>query len=114
MASIKRRECNALVNNSMEEVDAVISPAMINFPHYVDDSIGYGPMDDKRGTAFQRFTVPYDFNGYPTVTLPCGFSPEGLPGSVQIIGKPFSEETISRIANAFEQSTDWNNKHPMD
>ena len=71
-------------------------------------------MDDKRGTAFQRFTVPYDFNGYPTVTLPCGFSPEGLPGSVQIIGKPFSEETISRIANAFEQSTDWNNKHPMD
>ncbi len=114
MASIKRRECNALVKNSMEEVDAVISPAMINFPHYVDDSIGYGPMDDKRGTAFQRFTVPYDFNGYPTVTLPCGFSPEGLPGSVQIIGKPFSEETISRIANAFEQSTDWNNKHPMD
>ena len=113
-ASIKRRECNALIKNAMKEVDALISPAMINFPHYVDDSIGYGPMDDKRGTSFQRFTVPFDYNGYPTVTLPCGFSPEGLPGSLQIIGKPFTEESISRIANAYEQSTDWNNKHPID
>ena len=96
----------------MGEVDALICPTTMSFPHYVDDSISYGPMDDRRGTSFQRFTAPYDYNGYPTVSVPCGFSSEDMPGSLQVVGKPLEESTICKIANAYENATEWSSHHP--
>jgi len=111
-ASKVRSACNGLVRKAMGEVDALICPTTMSFPHYVDDSINYGPMDDRRGTSFQRFTAPYDYNGYPTVSVPCGFSSEGMPGSLQVVGKPLEESTICKIANAYEDATEWSSHHP--
>ena len=42
---------------------------------------------------------------------PCG-SPEGLPIGLQIIGKPFAEAMVLRVAHAYESSTDWHRRHP--
>ena len=111
-ASKVRSACNGLVRKALEEVDALICPTTISFPHRVDDSINYGPMDDRRGTSFQRFTVPYDYNGYPTVSVPCGFSSEGMPASLQVVGKLLGESTICKVANAYENATEWSSHHP--
>ena len=46
----------------------------------------------------QRFTVPFDFNGAPTLTLPCGKSSEGLSLSLQLAGKPLGEPLLLAIA----------------
>jgi aspartyl-tRNA(Asn)/glutamyl-tRNA(Gln) amidotransferase subunit A len=58
------------------------------------------------------FTVPVNLAGVPGISLPCGFSAAGLPIGLQVIGKPFDEETILRAAYAFEQETDYHRRKP--
>ena len=108
----KRDQSNTLIANSLKDVDVLIAPCVIDFPHYVDDSIHYGPMDSLRGTAFQKFTVPFDYNRYPTLTLPCGISSDGMPIGLQIIGHPMTEALICALGAAYETSTQWNSIHP--
>ena len=61
----------------------------------------------------QRFTVPFDCNGYPTLSLPCGINKEGMPGSLQIVGKPSKEGLIARIGNAYEKRTSTRDFRPI-
>jgi aspartyl-tRNA(Asn)/glutamyl-tRNA(Gln) amidotransferase subunit A len=58
------------------------------------------------------FTVPVNLAGTPGISIPCGFSSTGLPIGLQLIGKSFDEETILRVAYAFEQSTDYHRRKP--
>ena len=58
------------------------------------------------------FTVPVNLAGLPGISVPCGFNSAGLPIGLQIIGKPFDEETILCVAHAFEQHTDYHRRKP--
>lgn len=58
------------------------------------------------------FTIPANLAGLPAISIPCGFSKEGLPLGLQIMGRPFDEETMLRAAYAFEQNTDFHTKKP--
>jgi aspartyl-tRNA(Asn)/glutamyl-tRNA(Gln) amidotransferase subunit A len=58
------------------------------------------------------FTVPINLAGVPGISIPCGFTSTGLPIGLQIIGQPFGEETILRMAYAFEQNTDYHRRKP--
>jgi len=58
------------------------------------------------------FTISANLAGVPAISLPCGFSREGLPIGFQLIGRPFAEETLLRAAYAYEQSTHWRTKKP--
>ena len=112
-ACVGRDESNTLIANSLKDVDVLIAPCVISHAHDVNDSISYGPNDNSRaGTAVQKFTVPFDFNRYPALTLPCGMSDSGLPIGLQIIGKPMSEALICAIGQLYEQSTPWKTNHP--
>mgnify|MGYP001793950646 CR=1 FL=1 len=51
--------------------------------------------------------------GGPAISLPCGFSRDGLPIGLQLIGRPFEEETLLRAAYAYEQNTQWRTKKPV-
>jgi aspartyl-tRNA(Asn)/glutamyl-tRNA(Gln) amidotransferase subunit A len=60
-------------------------------------------------------TIPVSIAGLPGISVPCGFAEEGgkrLPVGLQIIAKPFDEETLFRVAHAYEQSTDWHKEVP--
>jgi len=58
------------------------------------------------------FTISANLAGIPGVSVPCGFTKNNLPIGLQILGKPFDEETILKIAYNYEQSTDWHKKKP--
>jgi aspartyl-tRNA(Asn)/glutamyl-tRNA(Gln) amidotransferase subunit A len=58
------------------------------------------------------FTIPANLAGIPAISIPCGFSSEGLPVGLQILGRPFDEETLFRVAYTYEQSTDWHLRKP--
>jgi amidase len=111
-ANNMRAECNGLVRQAFQNIDVLACPSTIGPPHPVTEEINYGPMDDRRGTAFQRYTAPYDFNGAPTLSVPCGLSSDGLPLSLQIVGKHLSEALICQVGHAYEGATDWHNLHP--
>lgn len=56
--------------------------------------------------------APFNLTGSPAVAVPTGFASTGLPLSMQIIGKPFDEATVYRVARAYEQATAWTFTHP--
>ena len=57
-------------------------------------------------------TLPINSAGLPAISIPAGFA-DGLPIGMQIIGKPFSEETILKVAHAYQQATDWHKRKPQ-
>ena len=59
-----------------------------------------------------RFTVPYDFSGSPSISLPSGQNSDGLPLSIQFVGKHLSEPLLCRVGHAYEQATPWQALHP--
>ena len=58
------------------------------------------------------FTRLFNLASCPAMSVPCGFDDRAMPVGLQIGGKPFSEETLFRIAHAYEQATEWHTRRP--
>jgi aspartyl-tRNA(Asn)/glutamyl-tRNA(Gln) amidotransferase subunit A len=56
--------------------------------------------------------MPFNFLGLPAISIPCGFTRDGLPIGLQIVGKAFDEADVLQIARAYEQATDWSARRP--
>ncbi len=65
--------------------------------------------------VFQRalLTSPFNVTGSPVASVCNGFSADGLPVGMQIIGRPFDEATVMRVGNAFEKATEWRARRPV-
>jgi aspartyl-tRNA(Asn)/glutamyl-tRNA(Gln) amidotransferase subunit A len=59
-----------------------------------------------------RNTMPFNVLGLPAISVPCGFTGDGLPVGLQIVGKAFDEAGVLRVAQAYEQATDWHRRRP--
>jgi len=70
-----------------------------------------GGRADVRG-ALLRFTRPFNFSGHPACSVPCGVTADGLPLGMQIVGRPFDEVTVLRVADAWQRATDWHTRRP--
>jgi aspartyl-tRNA(Asn)/glutamyl-tRNA(Gln) amidotransferase subunit A len=58
------------------------------------------------------FTISANLAGIPAISVPCGFTKDGLPIGLQILGKPFDEGTLFRVAYTYEQNTQWHKRKP--
>ena len=110
-AYFQRLACNGLVADVFSEIDVLVSPSMPGPAHPVTPEELYGPMGDDN-LHWLNFTMPFDFNGAPTISLPCGLNDEGLPLSIQFIGKPQAEPQLVRVGHAFETATEWHQLRP--
>ena len=92
---------------ALEHVDVIVAPTSptVAFP------IGARTDDPYRMYLADVFTVPASMAGIPGIAVPCGFL-DGLPVSLQILGKAFDEATILRVAHAYEQSERWGERRP--
>jgi amidase len=63
-------------------------------------------------SEFVRFATPFDMSGSPTITLPGGFTPKGLPLSFQLVSRHLEEALLVRAGHAYQQVTDWHRRHP--
>ena len=95
-------------DQAFEKYDALITPTSPTVPF----KIGEKTDDPLQMYLSDVCTLPINIAGLPGISIPAGFA-EGLPVGMQIIGKPFSEETILKIAYAYEQATEWHNMQPQ-
>jgi aspartyl-tRNA(Asn)/glutamyl-tRNA(Gln) amidotransferase subunit A len=82
---------------ALQKVDVIATPTMSN-PATRFDEIGTWST-----TRMRSFTGPFNLTGMPAISVPCGFTPEGLPVGLQIAGKPFDEPTVLRAAYTYQQ-----------
>ena len=90
-----------------EKIDALITPTSPTVPF----KIGEKTDDPLQMYLSDVCTLPINIAGIPALSIPAGFS-EGLPVGMQIIGKPFAEETIMKIGHAYQQVTDCHKHKP--
>ena len=97
---------------AFEKVDAIISPTSPE-PAF---KIGERSDDPLKMYLADIFTIAANLAGICGVSIPCGFAQvdgKNLPIGLQLIGKPFDETNLLKIAHAYEQSTDWHRQRPM-
>jgi amidase len=111
-ATFMRNECSGIFRNAFGDIDVLACPTTIGAAYPVTEDALYGPIDHRRAAHFQRFTVPFDVNGAPTISVPCGLNSDGMPLSLQFVGKHLSEQLLCRIGHSYEQATAWHDLHP--
>ena len=69
---------------------------------------------DVPANGAEAFRNWFDLNGFPAVSIPCGFSttPQGLPIGLQISAKPFQDSLVLAVAHAYESATEWHKRRP--
>jgi aspartyl-tRNA(Asn)/glutamyl-tRNA(Gln) amidotransferase subunit A len=94
-------------------VDAVIAPvAPLAAPTIAESDVGNSPDADAVIQRLTRFTRPVNYLGLPSLAIPAGFTRDGLPVGMQLIGRPFDEATLLRIGAAFQRATDFHDRVP--
>jgi len=92
-------------DQAFDKFDVLVTPTSPTVPF----KIGEKADDPLQMYLSDVCTLPINIAGLPAISIPAGFA-DGLPIGMQIIGKPFAEETILKIAFAYQQATDWHKK----
>ena len=92
-------------DQAFEKYDALVTPTSPTVPFKIGEK-----MDDPVQMYLSDVcTLPINIARLPAISIPAGFA-EGLPIGMQIIGKPFSEETLLKVSYAYEQATEWHKR----
>jgi aspartyl-tRNA(Asn)/glutamyl-tRNA(Gln) amidotransferase subunit A len=97
----------------LKEVDLIAGPT-VSVPAFEigASSVQVGKEKLNVVSLLTQYTRPFNLNGFPAITVPCGFSDRGLPIGLQLAGRPFEEEKVLQAAYAYEQATEWHLKRP--
>jgi amidase len=95
----------------MRDIDLLLMPAM-NRASLTWEQVEALRLDTVEQNARLRFTAPFDISGSPTITLPGGFTPDGMPIGFQLVGRHFEEALVLRAGHAFQRATDWHTRRP--
>ena len=108
--SLMRRE----LLEALDRFDVLLGPASNRPAPSIESATGRpgGHYQGQGDMARRRLTSPASLAGLPALSVPCGFSGEGLPIGFQLIGKPFDEATLFRVGHAYESATGWHAMHP--
>ena len=107
-----RRELVQLRQNVRKvfaSVDLLVTPTAPIPPRTILEASADDPVKIPRPPDL-RNTAPFNINGLPTISIPCGFTSTGLPIGLQISGPPGGEAVVLQLAHVYEQATDWHKR----
>jgi aspartyl-tRNA(Asn)/glutamyl-tRNA(Gln) amidotransferase subunit A len=99
------------VTQVFDSVDLVITPTTRIPPFPIADLTDSDTARLKEVLMLHN-TRPFNVLALPTISVPCGFTAQGLPVGMQISGPPGAEATVLRLAHAYEQATEWHKRKP--
>jgi aspartyl-tRNA(Asn)/glutamyl-tRNA(Gln) amidotransferase subunit A len=108
-----KRQVERDFESAFRRVDAILAPAVpIAAPLIAEDQVIIDGQKETVRSALVRLNRPSNLTGHPAISIPCGFTRDGLPVGLQLIGPKWGEATLLAIAFAFEQATDWHTRNP--
>lgn len=107
----RRRVLARQYASATREIDVLACPT------YPFDRRPFGAWPELAGRAATfgdalRYTIPFDILGLPAISVPCGFSDDGFPIGLQLVGRAFEDGMILRVAHRYEQATEWHHRRP--
>lgn len=96
------------------EVDILLAPTRYAVAPEISKPLDYKPPDAPKppdDPGFSALIPAGNLAGLPALSLPCGFA-DGLPVAIQLVGNPFSENTLLAVGKAFQDRTDFHRQHP--
>ena len=109
---LKAQQARTLIRQEFDwvfqQVDALVTPTSPTVAFH----LGERTADPVQMYLSDICTLPVNMAGLPGISVPCGFS-DGLPVGLQFIGPHQSEETLLRLAYAYEQATNWHQRRPV-
>ena len=100
----RRERAMASTRRTLADVEAVVGPTMPTPAPRTEDL--------EKGEPARLHTRLVNWLGLCAVSIPCGFTSNGLPVGLQLIGKPFCEGTVLRLAHAYQEATSWHSRRP--
>ncbi|NWG14049.1 MAG: amidase [Acidobacteria bacterium] len=111
----RRRSYAARLMRALESCDILASPTLpMPSPKIQDTEVRFGRVREDLRLALLRLTRPANLAGLPAISLPCGFAKSGLPIGLQLMGRPYAEDLVLRVAYAYEHATPWHERFPPD
>jgi aspartyl-tRNA(Asn)/glutamyl-tRNA(Gln) amidotransferase subunit A len=105
-ATRRRRVLCQEMAAAMENLDVIVSASQPGEAPRIADVTKWANMEKP------SFTMPFNVTGFPAISVCTGFGEGGLPVSMQLAGKPFSEPTLFRVAHAYESAMAWRARRP--
>ncbi|TCK26504.1 amidase [Pseudonocardia endophytica] len=106
-----RNELGTLMGRFHDEYDLLLTPALpiTAFPGGLEVPEGW---HHPRWMSWTPFTYPFNMTQQPAASIPCGFTSEGLPVGLQIVGPRWSDATVLAAGHAYQQATDHHTRRP--
>ncbi|BBY46680.1 amidase (plasmid) [Mycolicibacterium arabiense] len=98
---------------ALRDVDVLLTPTQPRTAMKVGQTVTHiGSREESVFEVSARFCAPFNLSGLPAVSVPCGWCPDGLPIGLQIVGKPFDEAIVLRVADAHQNTTPFRHRYP--
>ena len=112
---IRERFAREFAATAFADADVLLTPTIPEpAPAYAAAKAGSVEDIVARMGRFSRLTRPLNAAAVPAVSVPCGWTSDGRPLALQIVGRPFDEATVLRVARAYERAADWRRPTPQD
>ena len=109
---LKAQQVRTLIRRDYEEAFTRVDVMAVPTSPTPAFRIGERVSDPLRMYLADVFTASANLTGLPAISVPCGFTSDGLPVGMQLTGRLFDEATLLRVADAYERDTEWWKKEP--
>jgi len=97
----------------LARVDLLATPATVLAAPRIDElQVRIGDTEVGAVEAICRLSGPFNLTGLPALALPCGFTSDGRPIGLQLVGRPFAEADVLSAGHAYQLATDWHRRPP--